>query len=182
MVNEYGLLRRIKITKKLEELFNMTSDEPEETVAPTLEPELSQEFISQETLSTIERVEAALPQVKGLESSDAELDELSELAKTAFNNLMDLGMQVDPRFSAEIFSGAGTMLGHAITAKTTKLNKKLKMVQLQIQKADLERKIAATDKKDEQPTPLGTGKVLDRNDLLRALMSEAHAKKDSGDK
>ena len=183
MVNEYGLLRRIKITKKLEELFNMVdSDEPEETVESTSEAELSQELISQETLSTIERVEAALPQVKGLESSDAELDELSELAKTAFNNLMDLGMQVDPRFSAEIFSGAGTMLGHAITAKTTKLNKKLKMVQLQIQKADLERKIAATDKKDEQPTNLGTGKVLDRNDLLRALLSEAHSKKDNGDK
>ena len=171
------------MTRKLETLFNMnSSDESDEIITTKQEEPLDRELINQETLNTIERVEAALPQVKGLESSDAELDELSGLAKKAFNNLMDLGMQVDPRFSAEIFSSAGTMLGHAITAKTTKLNKKLKMVQLQIQKADLERKIAATDKKDEQPTNLGTGKVLDRNDLLRALLSEAHSKKDNGDK
>lgn len=168
--------------KKLEELFNMTSDDSEETVAPTLEPELSQELINQETLKTIERVEAALPQVRDLETSDGELDELSGLAKDAFNNLMDLGMQADARFSAEIFNSAGTMLGHAITAKTAKLNKKLKMVQLQIQKAELDRKIAAGKKEEEQPTKLGTGKIVDRNELLRALIAESHAKKDSGDK
>lgn len=170
------------MTRKLEALFNMTSEEHEETIAPTLEPQLSSELISQETLNTIERVEAALPQVKGLESSDAELDELSELAKAAFDNLMDLGMQVDARFSAEIFNSAGSMLGHAITAKTAKLNKKLKMVQLQLQKAELERKIAASDKKEEPPTKIGTGKIVDRNELLRALITESHAKKDSGDK
>lgn len=170
------------MTKKLEELFNLDSSSSDETIVPTLEPELSQNLISQETLNTIERVEAALPQVRDLETSDRELDELSGLAKDAFDNLMDLGMNVEARFSAEIFNSASSMLGHAITAKTAKLNKKLKMVQLQLQKAELERKIAATKKEEDTPTPIGTGKIIDRNELLRALIADANTKKANGDK
>jgi len=83
---------------------------------------------------------------------------------------MDLGMQVDSRFSAEIFSTAGTMLGHAITAKTAKVNKKLKMVDLQLKKAELDRKIAAQDAKSPAaPTPLGEARALDRTELLRMI-------------
>jgi hypothetical protein len=37
---------------------------------------------------------------------------------------MDLGFQVESRFSSEIFNSASSMLGHAITAKTAKINKK----------------------------------------------------------
>jgi hypothetical protein len=48
---------------------------------------------------------------------------------------MDLGMNVDSRWASDIFGVASTMLGHAITAKTAKLNKKLKMVDLQLKKA-----------------------------------------------
>lgn len=159
-----------------------TSEKSDDVLTPEHEDPIATELINQETLNTIERVEAALPQVRDLETSDKELDELSGLAKDAFNNLMDLGMQVDARFSAEIFNSAGTMLGHAITAKTAKLNKKLKMVQLQIQKAELDRKISAGKKEEESPTKLGTGKIVDRNELLRALIAESHAKKDNGDK
>lgn len=171
------------MTRKLETLFNMDStDSVDEDITPPQEEPISDAIISQETLDTIERVEAALPQVRGLETSDGELDELSKLAKEAFDNLMDLGMQVDARFSAEIFNSAGTMLGHAITAKTAKLNKKLKMVQLQLQKAELDRKIAANKKDEDNPTPIGTGKIVDRNELLRALIADANGKKANGDK
>lgn len=159
-----------------------STDSVDEDITPPQEEPISDALISQETLATIERVEAALPQVRGLETSDGELDELSKLAKEAFDNLMDLGMQVDARFSAEIFNSAGTMLGHAITAKTAKLNKKLKMVQLQLQKAELDRKLAANKKDEDKPTPLGTGKIIDRNELLRALISDANSKKANGDK
>jgi hypothetical protein len=44
---------------------------------------------------------------------------------------------VDSRY-AEIFAVAGTMLGHALTAKTAKLNKKLKMVDLQLKKMKMD--------------------------------------------
>ena len=58
------------------------------------------------------------------------------------------------------------MLGHAITAKTAKINKKLKMLDLQLKKAQLDAKNAAKNEEIEN-TPLGDGKALDRNELLR---------------
>jgi hypothetical protein len=160
------------MTRKLEELFNMDSSENiDEDVIDQTEDPLSSDLISQETLKTIEKIENALPQVRGLEASDTEMDELSNLAKGAFNNLMDLGMQVDARFSAEIFNSASSMLGHAITAKTAKMTKKLKMIDLQLKKAEIDRKIAAA--KPNDPTPIGTGKVIDRNELIKMAIAEA---------
>lgn len=172
------------MTKKLEELFGLDF-EPDGTVTDvvdTPEPEIAKELISPETLATIEKVESALPQVRGLESSDTELDELGSLAKDAFNNLMDLGMQVDSRFSAEIFNSASSMLGHALTAKTAKINKKLKMIDLQLKKAELDRKLSLQSKEKGPETPLGTGQVLDRNELIKMIMQNGQSKVDKKDK
>jgi hypothetical protein len=63
------------------------------------------------------------------------------------------------------------MLGHAITAKTAKVTKKLKMIELQLKKAALDQKQASKDKEIEN-TPLGEGKALDRNEILRALLDK----------
>jgi len=175
------------MTRKLETLFNLDSSDEIEQCTDTIEPEeLSNELISAETLDTIEKIENALPQVRGLEASDSEMDQLADLAKEAFNNLMDLGMQIDTRFSAEIFNSASSMLGHAITAKTAKINNKLKMIDLQLKKAEIDRKISvnaskqqAADTPNAQP---GTGKVIDRNELLKALIAEAANKKQQNDK
>lgn len=168
------------MTRKLESLFNLEHDE--ETIVEPEEPEIAKELISPETLATIEKVESALPQVRGLESSDTELDELGSLAKDAFNNLMDLGMQVDSRFSAEIFNSASSMLGHALTAKTAKINKKLKMIDLQLKKAELDRKLSLQSKEKATETPLGTGQVLDRNELIKMIMQNGQSKVDKKDK
>ena len=80
-------------------------------------------------------------------------------------------MQVDSRFSAEIFGIASNMLGHAITAKTAKINKKLKMIELQLKKANLDQKTANKSEEIES-TPLGEGKELDRNELLKILTAK----------
>lgn len=161
------------MTKKLEELFDLSDDpitESNETESSEEIPE--QPVISLETLKTIEKVELALPQVRGLDSSDQEMDDLADMAKTAFDNLMNLGMNVESRFSAEIFNSAGTMLGHAITAKTAKLNKKLRMIDLQLKKVDLQRKLDAADQnKSSESTHLGEGQTVDRNELIRAILS-----------
>jgi hypothetical protein len=167
------------MNKKLEELFDMPDSDPQDTVE---EQPISKELVSGETLAAIEKVESALPQVRGLESSDTEMDEIADLAKEAFNNLMDLGMQTDPRFSAEIFSVGSSMLGHALTAKTAKMQKKLKMIDLQLKQADLERKLAATKEKEPDETPLGTGQVVDRNMLIKMILNNEAAKNDQKDK
>lgn len=154
------------MTKKLEELFELaTSSEPNDLVKPL--PNQTGE-ITQTALDSLQKIETALPQVRGLETADQEMDELVDLAKDSYKDLMDLGMQVDSRFSAEIFGVAGTMLGHAITAKTAKVNKKLKMIELQLKKAALDAKLNPTEK-DVPNIPLGNGQALDRNELLKIL-------------
>lgn len=156
------------MNKKLEELFNLSQNE--ESIEELHLPAETQE-ITQTALNNLEKIENALPQVKGLESADVEMDELSGMAQASYKDLMDLGMQVDSRYSSEIFNVAGTMLGHAITAKTAKLNKKLKMIELQLKKAALDQKQLTKDKEIEA-TPLGEGKALDRNELLKMLVTK----------
>jgi hypothetical protein len=74
-------------------------------------------------------------------------------------------MQVDSRFASEIFNVAGTMLGHAITAKTAKMNKKLKVIDLQLKKMRLDQQTPA-----EEQIATAQGQVLNRNDLLERLL------------
>lgn len=156
------------MTKKLEELFELPQSEIDNLTRPI--PEDAQ-VVTQDALTNLEKIEHALPQVRGLESSDTEMDELADLAKNSYKDLMDLGMQVDSRFSAEIFNTAGTMLNHAITAKTAKMNKKLKMIELQLKKAALDHKMSEKTEEIEN-TPLGEGQSLDRNELLRILTTK----------
>lgn len=157
------------MTKKLEELFELPSAEKE--INNDLFQKADVEAYTQEAYTNLEKIENALPQVRGLDASDTEMDELTSLATNSYKDLMDLGMQVDSRFSAEIFGVAGTMLGHAITAKTAKINKKLKMIELQLKKAALDQKQQAKDEQIEA-TPVGEGKALDRNELLKALLNK----------
>jgi hypothetical protein len=149
------------MTRKLEELFDLPNSAPEitEESVPSESP-----VISPETLHSIDKIEAALPLVRGLEASDTEMDDLATRAVESYDNLMDLGMNVDSRYASEILAVASQMLGHAITAKTAKMNKKLKMIDLQLKKMGLDRRHADT----AMPTT-ATGHVLDRNELLQRL-------------
>ena len=156
------------MTKKLEELFNLATTEDKE---PELELPPETKEVTQAALNNLEKIENALPQVRGLEASDGEMDSLAQLATEPYKDLMDLGMQVDSRFASEIFNSASSMLGHAITAKTAKLNKKLKMIELQLKKAGLDHKMSEKTEEIEN-TPLGEGKALDRNELLKMLATK----------
>ena len=156
------------MTRKLEELFNLSQSE-EKSEEFQLPPETQEVTVA--ALNNLEKIENALPQVRGLETADVEMDQLADLAQSSYKDLMDLGMQVDSRFSSEIFSVAGAMLGHAITAKTAKVSKKLKMIELQLKKAALDQKQNSKDKEITN-TPLGEGKALDRNEILKALLDK----------
>jgi hypothetical protein len=161
------------MTKKLEELFDLPPTEQEVDAAVPAIP------TNRETLAAIDeaidKIDTALPAVRGLDATDSEMDELANLAKDSYNNLMDLGMQVDSRFASEIFSVASNMLGHAITAKTAKLDKKLKMIDLQMKKMRLDQQQQIIDQKktpeeDSETVQTGTGVILSRNDLLERLL------------
>ena len=158
------------MTKKLSELFDLPEAEEPDHVNEQLIESAEVQEVTQEAYNNLEKIENALPQVRGLEAADTEMDDLAKLAQDSYKDLMDLGMQVDSRFASEIFGVAGTMLGHAITAKTAKINKKLKMIDLQLKKAQLDQK-AATQTKEIENTPIGEGQLLDRNELLKQILA-----------
>jgi len=166
------------MTRKLEQLFNLPEEEKQEPKAADTkqdEQESDTQEESQMTISTslgeLDKIEKALPAVRGLEASDKEMDDLSDKATASFDDLMDLGMNVDSRFAADIFSVASTMLGHAVTAKNAKINKKLKTIDLQLKKMRLDQQQAKQDESEESET--GTGVILDRNALLDRLLNKS---------
>jgi hypothetical protein len=169
--NKYGM------TKKLTELFNLppSDDDKPVTMAEAADFVAENQDIINSVDDAIDKIDVALPQVKDLDSvADTELDDLASLAKEKAQDLLDLGMNVDPRFAGVILQTASTMFGHAITAKTAKMDKKLRMISLQLQKARLDHQIAKDsknkdDEDDEEPID-GKGLVLDRTQLLAQLL------------
>jgi len=160
------------MTKKLESLFNLPADLPEEitpeqAVAATEE----QQAVFTDINNAIDKIDEALPGVRDLNASDKEMDELADLAKEKFNDLMELGMAMEARFSGTVFQTAGVLLGHAITAKQAKLDKKLRMVDLQLKKMGLDHKIQQASGQPNNPVD-GEGMILDRNALLAQILNK----------
>lgn len=157
------------MTKKLEQLLNLAT-----TPSEDIQPEQAETFIKENQLTiaevdnAIDKIDAALPLVRDLEAGDQELDDLAKLAQDKFEDLMDLGMNVDSRFAGTILQTAGVLLGHAITAKTAKMDKKLRTIQLQLSKQRLD---LQAQKVSDEPIE-GQGVVLDRNALLQQILNQ----------
>lgn len=158
------------MTKKLEEIFNIENEEPQTEEEAKESIPVKKEFI-QEVDTAIDKIDTALPRVRDLDdTSDNELDELANLATEKFQDLMDLGMNVDSRFSGNIFQTASQLLGHAITAKQAKLDRKLRTVDLQIKKLRLDKQSQKDGTNEDQIE--GKGMVLDRNALLQEILKQ----------
>jgi len=156
------------MTRKLEELFDLPPTSKEvDTSVPSIPDNREKLAVINDA---IDKIDAALPMVKGLEATDMEMDDLAKKATDSYDELMSLGMQVDSRFAAEIFSVASNMLGHAITAKTAKLDKKLKMIDLQMKKMRLDQQ--QLNKDPEATAQQGQGHVLSRNELLERILGK----------
>jgi hypothetical protein len=157
------------MNRKLEELFDLPPTSKEvDTSVPSIPDNREKLAVINDT---IDKIDAALPMVKGLEATDMEMDDLAKKATDSYDELMSLGMQVDSRFASEIFSVASNMLGHAITAKTAKLDKKLKMIDLQMKKMRLDQQQADKDP-EGAAAQQGQGHVLSRNELLERILGK----------
>ena len=174
------------MTKKLEDILNLPNvkeafkevDKKEKdkkikesngqhASAKNLDPQTQKNL--QKSYAEFDKIAAALPQVKGLgELSDLELDKLAIEAEESYKNLMDLGMNVDSRYSGRIFEVAGNFLRNAIDAKSGKIDKKLKMIELQLKKQKLDQ-----GNKDGGPVEESDGFVIsDRNELMKKLLKK----------
>ena len=163
------------MSKKIEEVFDLPpmhnevnasfpSDQEEQTTGLDLEK-------MQQQLEVADKIDAALPQVRDLENLDIDMDAYAQKAMHAFQDLMDLGQNVEDRHAAAIFDTASKMMTNAITAKTAKMDKKLKMVQLQLQKAKLdqaEAKLKGTDTAIQGEAE----EFEDRNSLINAVIDK----------
>lgn len=155
------------MTKKLEELLDIAQVR-ENAEPPPADLEPTPAVISlEEKLEEFDKISAALPRVKGLgDMADTELDDLAKKATDAYDDIMDLAMQVEPKYSARMFEVATGMLSAAITAKTNKIDKKLKMVDLQLKKLAIDKKDGGKGGEEVQ----GEGYILtDRNSILEKL-------------
>jgi hypothetical protein len=153
--------------KKLEEILNLP--ESKKTIKKAEKEkadEVAQPFLRD--MSEFDKIAASLPAVKGLgDAADAEFDALAQRATDAYDDLMDLGMNVEARYSGRIFEVAGGMLKNAIDAKAAKIDKKLKMIELQLKKQKLDQDAGDSDGGIDVT---GTGVIVsDRNSLIEKL-------------
>ena len=148
------------MTKKLEELFNLEKPVKDHTEIKSID----------QSYQAAKQIAGDLPQIAELQSLDEqELDHLATKAEQAYDDLMDLGMNVEVRYSSRIFEVASSMMKNAIDAKSAKVDRKLKAIDLQLKKLKIDK-----DSGSEDPNLInGQGYVItDRNELLKKLQQK----------
>jgi hypothetical protein len=136
-----------------------------------------EEQIIKRALTTAEKIDKALPQVKDLQTHDTDMDSYSGEAMKSYRELMDLGMNSEARHAGKFFEVAQTMMKNAIEAKNAKADKKLRMIELQLKK----QRVDQWDKRDgnDQDVIEGEGFVVgDRNKLLDQLIEKVNQNDD----
>ena len=162
------------MTKKLEEEFNLPSIDEATAQENT---EATQKFDVAEVtavdiedvktaLSNAEKIDHALQNVKGLEEHDNEMDDIAQQAVDSYQQLMNLGMNVGDREAGSIFDSAAKMLKTALEAKDSKIDSKLKQIDLMIKKGRLDNNTQSASN-----TASG-GPAVDRNELLKIINSD----------
>jgi len=114
-------------------------------------------------LTTAEKIDHALKSVKGVDEHDVDMDDIAQQAVDSYQQLMNLGMNVSDRDAGSIFDSAAKMLKTALEAKDSKINSKLKQIDLMVKKARLDNNAGEYSNKDD-----GT-KMIDRNELLKVI-------------
>lgn len=96
---------------------------------------------------------------------DEEMDEIASLAVEYGKTLHDLGMSVEVKHAGEIFNASGSMLKVALDARNAKMEKRLKLLKLELDRIKLDR--SQPDSTEHVPAEHVT--VLDRNALLAQI-------------
>jgi len=135
------------MTKKLEETFNLPniSEISQNDIKDMQNNNFADGTLpypvfdkEKEALSLADKIDKALPAVKDINTSDEDMDRYADKAEKAFEDLMDLGFNVEDRNAGHIFASAQTMLKNAIEAKNSKSDRKLRAIELQLKKLRLD--------------------------------------------
>lgn len=138
------------MTKQLEKVFDL--------------PDMTKEEM-EDALKIADNVTREMRAIdpKGDDVLDNEIDDIASRAMNSYDDLMNLGMNVEARFAAPIFDSASKMLGHAVTAKLGKAQKKLKEAEIKLKAI----KMGEMDR--EGDTQEITATVWDRNQLIKSM-------------
>lgn len=154
-----------------EEIQKESSEQVEETSIENTDPTPIMKAIT-----TAEKIDRALPQVTGLDAEDQDMDTYANEAMKSYQDLMNLGMNVEVRHSGKLFEVASTMLKNAVEAKNAKLEKKLRMVELQLKKQRVDQMSKSGDSSADIVE--GEGYVVgDRNELLKQILDRVDSDK-----
>lgn len=163
------------MTKKLESLFDLPENQEvieeykdsqtKEANDEQYKKKLVKVEETEDISAQVDKISSALPRVSGLGAkADQELDEIADKAMTSYDELMNLGMNAELRYSGRIFEVAGGMLKTSLDAKVAKMDKKLKMLDAQLKKQKLDQGTP-----EASDTINGDELVIDRNALLGKL-------------
>lgn len=172
------------MTKKLEETFNIDPVEEQAKETPTIEESRDLTEILSSELANTDKIDASLPMVQGLNEHDKDMDDIHQKAINTFEELISLGMNVEVHAGAKLMEAANQMLKTAMEAKDSKVDRKLKMLNLQLNKAKLDlavEKEAKNKAKTEDDFETEGHLVMDRNELMKRLAT-AQNKIDETDK
>ncbi len=158
------------MTKKLEELLNLPDSKDlvdQDKKKSKAETAIVEQEETLRDIAEFDKIAGALPSEKGLgDKADSELNDIAERALQSYEDLMDLGMNVESRYGGRVFEVAGSMLKTSLDAKVAKMDKKLKMIELQLKKEKLDKDTSG----NEGDIVNGDGYVVtDRNSLLEKL-------------
>lgn len=169
------------MTRKLEEVFGFPPIDDANASQDTYTAEevpadiQDQIDIAHATIDMANRVDIALPTVTDMASAERELDNLANMAQEQSERLMDLGFNVDDRNAGKIFEVAAQLLKTAVDAKTAKLDKKLKMVELQLRKAKMDSDLSKNTADVLDASDVGL--VGNRNDIVKAILNRVSLNK-----
>jgi len=138
--------------EKLEDTFEL----------PRLEDVLADNQIPEAVVEQAKALEKDYKDKDHFELHDEEMDEISEVALEYGKTLHDLGMSVEVKNAGEIFTASSNMIKIALDARNLKMEKKLKLLKLELDRLKLDRSMPEANETIEAENV----KVLDRNQLL----------------
>lgn len=139
-------------------------DEIDSTSVDISSDNITVDEISQ-ALDHATELEKEFKKIDSFDAHDKEMDEIASLAKTSYEDLFEIASNTEIRYAAEIFAVSNNMLKLVLDAKNSKIDKKLKLLRLQIDKMRVDKMAAA----DNANTVNSSAVVLDRNEILKHI-------------
>ena len=118
------------MTKKLEEIFDL----------PTTSEVISEDDVKN-ALDTAKDIKQQLPTILDdvdMAKHDVVMDDYAADCYQHAKDIVDLGMSSEPRHSADLFQAAANMMKVALDSKNSKVDKRLRMYELELKKKKLE--------------------------------------------